>query len=160
VPRSLLLRTLLFVGVALGVAVVLATLRGGAGAEGDPRVSALLEHAALLRAAADSCRAELEAEESAFHAFDAQVDSLRRSVRDRETAAGARRTVPAAEYDDYLELFEAYNASVDAWHARADTLRHRWAVCRQLSASHNAVMEEAAMLHYRTSPEVLRPPGR
>jgi hypothetical protein len=50
-----------------------------------------------------------------------------------------RGGVPQAEYQAYLESFEAYNDSVAAWQSRADSLRAMEAACRALVEAHNVL---------------------
>jgi hypothetical protein len=91
------------------------------------------------RLAADSCRWSLATQERRFRRFDATIDSLREEVRDFE--ALDERGVPEERYDEYLERFEAYNDSVIAWDARAETLQANEAACREIVEAHNALTD-------------------
>lgn len=91
------------------------------------------------RLAADSCRWSLATQERRFRRFDAMVDSLREEVRDFE--ALDERGVPEERYEEYLGRFEAYNDSVLAWEARAETLRANEAACRELVEAHNTLSD-------------------
>ena len=99
---------------------------------------------ALLRTAVDSCQTALPAEASAFEAYGQRADSLRARVRALE--AIDPRGVPADSYRVYLDAFERYNRSVDGWEPRADSLRARWARCRDLTERHNLLADSLRRL--------------
>jgi hypothetical protein len=144
-------RTAVTLVIAILLAVGFARLRDSRQPPGDPRLAALLDHAEQLREDADACQTRLVTEEARFRDFDVQVDSMRLAVRALESGgAGSPRTVPAAEYDEYLALFNRYNAAVQLWHVQADSLQASWEACHELSRSHNDVMEEAAAIRYGT----------
>lgn len=100
---------------------------------------ALRDSIRVLRVSVDSCRARLDVQSSDFEAFDARIDSLRERVRGLE--AINPRGVPADSYDIYLEAFDSYNDSVARWRQRADTVRARWAQCRDLTELHNTMTD-------------------
>jgi hypothetical protein len=64
---------------------------------------------------------------------------LREAVRGFESEAAGG--VPARSYEQYLETFESYNSAVPVWEERADSLRARWASCRDLTERHNALID-------------------
>jgi hypothetical protein len=136
------------VATLLVLALAFALFRSLTTPRGDPVLAALLAEADELRSASDSCAAALPGQEERFRAYDQMVDSLRRVVREFETPGGTRRTVPAADFDEYLAAFDAYNAAVPVWHAQADTLRQQWEACRALAERHNSVIEDAAARRY------------
>jgi len=94
---------------------------------------------ALLRArfSVDSCKMSLAQEEQRFLLFDEVVDSLHIELRSMEDPA--QGGVPEAQYPEYLEIFDSYNDSVEAWDARAGTLRANEAACRKIIQGHNAL---------------------
>lgn len=91
------------------------------------------------RLAADSCSGSLMLQESRFRDFGAHVDSLREDVRDFE--ALDPRGVPEEQYEAYLERFNAYNDSVQAWDARVEVLRENEMACRALVERHNQLTD-------------------
>jgi hypothetical protein len=131
------MKRLFIVIAALGV-LILAGLAGGSILERNRRVAEMQAlRAALDRArfVADSCKMALSWEEQGFLAFDRRIDSLRSEMQGYEDPD--RGGVPQAEYQAYLESFEAYNDSVAAWQSRADSLRAMEAACRALVEAHN-----------------------
>jgi hypothetical protein len=138
--RTPWIAALALAGVLGTILVAAGVLGGGArGGAGDPvpRDPALTEVAALRDALA-GCHDDLAAEQARFSAHERRVDSLRAVVEGHESA---ERTVPAADFDDYLEAFHAYNASVEAWPERASALEASWEACRVLTERHNAVVD-------------------
>ena len=139
-PSSAPLRALLLVGVVVllgGVGLLVSTAL-----EERRQVSELVslrDSLAGLRAAADSCASELARAESAFRRFDAEVDSLRRSVEEYEGLDP--QGVPQERYREYMQAFDRYNASVGDWEGRADSLRAREAACRALVERHNTLAD-------------------
>lgn len=92
-----------------------------------------------LRADAEACQLAVRREEQSFARYRAEVDSLRREVREFE--AMDERGVPAEAYEEYLEVFDDYNEAVPLWEERADTLRARELACRALVERHNALAD-------------------
>jgi hypothetical protein len=137
----------LIVAVALGTALL---RMGGRGEPGPDRKPAFPE-VEELRVAVDQCTAELEAEQTRFRAHERAVDSLRAAVFAYESE---ERTVPAEEFDAYLEVFAAYNESVAEWHERAAALEARWETCHELAARHNALVDSLS-----GGPHAEPPPG-
>lgn len=134
--RSLMKRLIIVIG-ALGV-LILAGLAGGSILERNRRVAEMQALRAALdqaRFAADSCKMALSWEEQGFRAFDRRIDSLRTKMEGYEDPE--RGGVPQADYQAYLESFELYNDSVEAWQSRADSLRAMEAACRALVEAHN-----------------------
>jgi hypothetical protein len=145
-------------GVALAVAlatVVLAgrqLVRSGAGADNGTGRDPVLAQLAELREAVAGCQGEVEVEQARFQAQVARVDSLRAAVLEYESE---ERTVPAAEFEAYLEVFDEYNRSVAAWHDRATALQATWDACRALTERHNALADSLS-----GRPPSLPPEGR
>lgn len=123
--------------VAVGAVTIVRTLTRSA--RQDARRASLRDDLRAGRAAVDSCRTAVAAQESAFQAFDRQVDSLRHAVRLYESADTAG--VAADEYDSYIATFDRYNAAVPEWRARADSLRARSERCRALARRHNRLTD-------------------
>jgi hypothetical protein len=65
--------------------------------------------------------------------------------------------VPAGEYDAYLDAFDAYNESVQAWHARAEALQVVRDSCRHFAERHNTLVD-SLMGQPGGDPERRRPP--
>ena len=105
------------------------------------RLEELRQELVILRAAADSCRDALAAEEASFQSYRAELDSLRARVRAYE--ALDPRGVPADSYDAYLALFEEYNRGVLRWDAVSETLQAHWRECRGIAETHNVVADSA-----------------
>jgi hypothetical protein len=122
----------------LAVAVGAALLRHSG--RPDPELERRSEYPALesLRTAVDECMERLAEEEAGFRAHGRAVDSLRAAVFAYESRD---RTVPAEEFDAYLEVFGAYNESVGAWHERAAALEASWEACRALAERHNLLVD-------------------
>jgi len=91
------------------------------------------------RVAADRCRGSLATSEASILTLGVTIDSLRRAVSDYETAAGGG--VAAEEYEEYLEVFDAYNDSVSVWEGRERRLRSAEASCRETILAHNALSD-------------------
>jgi hypothetical protein len=126
------------VAVAVGAALLRSAGGGDPGAEGQPAYPALES----LRAAVAECTEGLAEEEARFRAHGRAVDSLRAAVFAHESAD---RTVPAEEFDAYLEVFGAYNESVAEWHERAAALESSWEACRALAERHNALVDSLSI---------------
>jgi hypothetical protein len=91
------------------------------------------------RVAADSCRNAVAYAEMSFRRFGDAVDSARGQVRGFE--ALDERGVPKERYDEYLEVFEAYNDSVALWDDRVAELRADEAACRDIIDRHNRLAD-------------------
>lgn len=105
------------------------------------RLRALRDEMAALRAAADSCRLVLEAEEAAIRASDARLDSLRRRIDFFESLDP--RGVPSDSYDVYIRAFNEYNSRIPARAAAGDTLGAHFDSCREITERHNLVADSA-----------------
>lgn len=119
-------------------AVVLAALAGGPILERSRRAGQMQDLRAALdqaRISADSCKVALGWEEEAFRDFDRMVDSLRTAVEGFEDAE--QGGVPQEVYQEYIESFDLYNASVATWQERADSLQANETRCRGLVEAHN-----------------------
>jgi hypothetical protein len=126
--------TTLIVAVALGTALLRIGGRDAPGPDGESSFPRVEE----LRVAVDQCNEALAAEQERFQAHERAVDSLRAAVFAYESE---ERTVPAEEFDAYLEVFAAYNQSVREWHERASALEARWETCHELAEQHNALVD-------------------
>lgn len=126
-------RTLLIGGTVLVGAVTL--IYENLGPPPRDHLFALRDSIRVLRVAADSCQARLDVQSASFQEFDARLDSLRHRVREFEGRNPAG--IAADSYAVYLEAFDSYNDSVAGWRQRADTVRARWAVCRDIAEQHN-----------------------
>lgn len=102
-------------------------------------ITRLREELFRARAAADRCRGSLANSQASLEQLDLVVDSMRARVDSFE--ALDVRGVPEAEYDEYLDSFESYNDSVEAWEARARRLRAVDTSCRETIRQHNAVSD-------------------
>ena len=51
------------------------------------------------------------------------------------------RGVPEAQYDRYMDVFNAYNDSVEVYEVRAEQLRSADAACRGVIEGHNALSD-------------------
>lgn len=121
--------------VVLAVGTALLRTAGTRDAAPPEGVRAELES---LRDAVATCNAELAGEEARFQEHERAVDSLRAVVRGYESET---RTVPAEEFDEYMEAFDAYNEAVAGWRERAAAVEARWEECRELTERHNELVE-------------------
>lgn len=135
------MKNLLMVLVAL-IVLISAGLAGGTVLERNRQIremKVLRQRLQQTRFSVDSCRVALAQEEQAFLRFDRVVDSLRNRVEEYEDPSLGG--VPQAEYQAYLQVFEAYNDSIPVWEARADSLQASEAVCRALVERHNLLSD-------------------
>lgn len=102
------------------------------------RINELREELYRSRVAADRCRSALQTSEASLHDLRAAIDSLRVDVGLYETSAGR---VPQARYDEYLEVFDEYNDSVQVWEGRERRLRSAEASCRATIERHNEISD-------------------
>lgn len=135
--------------VLVGVFIALIVLALGLNALVEERrsVREINDLQASVREARDSvntCQAELGVEEASFRVFAAHVDSLRGAVHTME--ALDQGGVPGDRYDEYLTLFDEYNASVEEWEAQRANLRDREARCRDLVVEHNSRVDSLRSL--------------
>lgn len=119
--------------------VLTATLLAGrslaARREALREIDRLRQEMYVARVAADSCQNAVAYAEMAFQRFNARVDSVRGEVRDLE--ALDPRGVPEERYDEYMQLFDAYNDSVATWDDRVARLQGDEAACRTIIDRHN-----------------------
>ncbi len=120
--------------------------------QSTPRAHAEAYHAEVResRAEVETCLDELERNEDVFRAQERLTQELRAQIDAFE--AMDPRGVPQAVYEDYLEIFERYNASLPAWELRGESLRRVSERCRALTEAHNVradslrgLMEEAGL---------------
>lgn len=97
-----------------------------------------------LRAAADSCRAAVTAEQSRILSSDARFDSLRDRITYFEGLDP--RGVPADSYDAYIEAFDQYNRGVPRRAAAGDSLEVHWDACRDIIEAHNVLADSVRAL--------------
>ena len=109
-------------------------------------INGLREELYRARVGADRCRSSLTNSESSLRELTASLDSLRARVDSFETAEGGRRGVQAAQYDEYLEVFDSYNDSVGVWEARERRLRSAETACRATIEGHNALSDSLQRL--------------
>lgn len=102
------------------------------------RINELREELYRSRVAADRCRSSLQTSEAALRGLGVTIDSLRVAVDDYETMEGR---VPADRYDEYLEVFDEYNDSVQVWEGRERRLRTAEASCRATIERHNEISD-------------------
>lgn len=124
------------------VVLVSAGLAGGTILERNREIremELLRQRLQQARFSVDSCRVSLAQEEQDFRRFDARVDSLRSEMEGFEDPALGG--VPQDEYEEYLEVFDAYNEAIPAWEARADSLQTSEDICRALVERHNALSD-------------------
>lgn len=126
----------------LGILVVfgvLATQRLVRATRPTDVTAALRDSVLVLRAAAETCRRELDEGTASLDDYDARLDSLRERMRALE--AIDPRGVPADSYRAYIDTFDEYNDSVPGWTAQADTLRAQWPRCRDITRSYNVLAD-------------------
>ena len=124
------------------VVLISAGLAGGTILERNRQIGEmelLRQRLQQARFSVDSCRVALAQKEQEFRRFDARVDSLRTEMEGYEDPSLGG--VPQAEYEDYLEVFDAYNEAIPVWEARADSLQASEDVCRALVERHNALSD-------------------
>ncbi len=102
-------------------------------------ITRLREELYRTRAASDRCRSALVTSESSLLTLTATIDSLRNRVDSFESLAGGQ--VPANRYEEYLEVFESYNDSVEVWQTRSERLRTADTSCRAIIERHNALSD-------------------
>ena len=127
---------------AAGAVVVIGVIAARFVVEQDRRVDeleALGSNLEQARSAAEACGRALALEREGFFRLDGVVDSLRTAMEGFEDPD--QGGVPQAEYHEYLQTFELYNDSVDAWQPRADSLQASEARCRALVEAHNALSD-------------------
>lgn len=131
------------IALLAGLLVVVGVFVAGAFAADRRREAeellALQEDVQAARSAVQTCQGDVAAREASFKQFDLRLNSLRERVGDLETLEGPG--VPAEQYEEYLELFGAYNDSVQVWESLSDGLRAREARCRRLVLEHNALVD-------------------
>lgn len=91
------------------------------------------------RVTADRCRGSLQNSEASLRNLGLAIDSLKRLVDDYESSDP--RGVPAAQYEEYLGVFDQYNDSVEVWDGRERRLRTAEASCRETIQEHNALSD-------------------
>ena len=135
------------VKVVLGVALALATMAivylGAQRILQQQRISdeiaRLRDGLYRARITADRCQRSLVSVENELQVFDARLDSMRARVDSFE--ALDVRGVAQEQYQSYLDIFDAYNDSVDAWGARERQLRAADAACRDVILDHNSLRD-------------------
>jgi hypothetical protein len=135
------MKNLLMVLAAL-VVLVSAGLAGGTILERNRQarqVELVRQRLQQARYSVDSCRVALAQEEQAFRRFDARVDSLREAMEQLEDPSLGG--VPEDDYQEYLSVFDAYNAAIPMWEARVDSLRASEDLCRALVERHNTLSD-------------------
>ena len=126
--------------VLVAVAVALVALQWQERTERRDR-QRLQERVVQARAEADACRRDLVVSEADFRELDRRVDSLRATVDTLESLDP--RGVPAARYEEYLAVVDAYNEGVARWEAAAAELRASEEGCRDRVEAYNQLADSA-----------------
>lgn len=91
------------------------------------------------RVGSDRCRSSLATSESGLRDLTGTIDSLRSRVDSFEALVGGG--VPAERYEEYLDVFDAYNDSVASWEIRSERLQTAETACRDLIEEHNELRD-------------------
>lgn len=102
-------------------------------------VNGLRDQLYRARVTSDRCRSSLNTSESSLQTLRITIDSLRSRVDSFEALGNGQ--VPAAKYDEYLEIFDSYNDSVSAWGTRSERLLTAEASCRNSIEEHNTLTD-------------------
>jgi hypothetical protein len=97
-----------------------------------------------LRAAADSCAAELELAQAELVQYRARLDELHTQVRDYEDVEP--RTVPAELFSEYMELFDRYNDSTAVWAERVAAVQLQLEQCQAIATTHNETVDSLRVM--------------
>ena len=133
IARSALVAT---AALAAGALIVMGSMRLVDRQRADDEITRLRQELYRARAGSDRCRSSLVNSESSLLQLGLTIDSLRSRVDSFEAMDG--RGVPAGRYEEYLEIFDSYNDSVDVWETRERRLRAADASCRATIEEHNA----------------------
>ena len=129
-----------YLWLALLLAAMALTIWRMAGASRERNhILAVRDSVGVLRAASDSCTAELERRKAEMTAYAARVDSLRERVRELESLRAGG--VPMDSYDIYLAAFDGYNSGAAGWEGPADALRATLDGCRTVAERHNLLVD-------------------
>jgi chromosome segregation ATPase len=131
--RALIVMLLIALIAAAGI------YRLGRSARQRSAVETLGDSVQSLRAATDTCNADLRRAEVALGEYRDRLDSLHSEVRGFE--AEEPGTVPAELFDEYMEAFDRYSDSTAAWAGRVDSLEIKLAECRSLAEAHNTALD-------------------
>lgn len=124
--------------MAAGLDVVDRILSDTPEARAQARAEELRDEVRELRPRLERCLDELDRAEGAFRAQEAATEGLRARVEAfEEVDAEGVRGVPSDDYEDYIEVFERYNASLPEWERRAAEVEEFAAACRALAEAHN-----------------------
>lgn len=130
-------------GVVLALATVTLVYLGAQRILEQQRVSAeitrLRDDLYRARVTADRCQRSLASVENGLRVFDSRLDSMRTRIDSFE--ALDIRGVAQDQYQSYLEIFNAYNDSVEAWGARERQLRAADTSCRNVIMDHNSLRD-------------------
>jgi hypothetical protein len=125
--------------VAVGLMILLGIQRIVERQRTANEINRLRDSLYRARVASDRCRGSLQTSEASLLALGETIDSLRVRVESFEAMDG--RGVPAARYDEYLEIFDSYNDSVEVWEGREQRLRTTEVSCRETIEEHNAISD-------------------
>ena len=125
--------------VGVGAMIVTGAMRLVERQQTAEQINSLREDLFRARQGADRCRSSLESSEVALRELGLTIDSLKNRVDSFE--AMDSRGVPAGRYEEYLEIFDSYNDSVEVWEARERRLRAADASCRATIEQHNALSD-------------------
>jgi hypothetical protein len=123
----------------LGVMIVLGSVRLVERQQTSEEINRLREELYQARITSDRCRGTLLTSESSLLVLGMAIDSMKSRVDSFE--ALDRRGVPTGRYEEYLQLFDAYNDSVEVWDVRKRRLRTSETSCRETITEHNTLSD-------------------
>jgi hypothetical protein len=123
----------------LGVMIVLVSVRLVERQQTSEEINRLREELYQARITSDRCRGTLLTSESSLLVLGMAIDSMKSRVDSFE--ALDRRGVPTGRYEEYLQLFDAYNDSVEVWDVRKRRLRTSETSCRETITEHNTLSD-------------------
>ncbi|MDA0329290.1 MAG: hypothetical protein O2958_09815 [Gemmatimonadetes bacterium] len=129
---------------AVGGVILLGVVRLVERQQTSDEINRLRDALYRARVSAGRCQGSLQTSESSLLVLGITIDSLKNRVDSFE--AMDRRGVPAGRYDEYLELFDSYNDSVEVWDGRERRLRTAETSCRATIEEHNALTDSLQAL--------------
>lgn len=135
------LRTGLSILAALvvGSLILLGSMRVVERGQTAGEINRIREELYRARLSSDRCRGSLQTSQASLRTLSVIIDSMKIRVDSFETADGLG--VPAARYDEYMDLFDSYNDSVTVWGRREQRLRTSETSCRSTIEAHNALSD-------------------
>jgi len=119
--------------------IVLGSVRLVERQQTSEEINRLREELYQARITSDRCRGTLLTSESSLLVLGMAIDSMKSRVDSFE--ALDRRGVPTGRYEEYLQLFDAYNDSVEVWDVRKRRLRTSETSCRETITEHNTLSD-------------------